>query len=136
MQLMTPHLPLHPDNPTAELAVAVINSTFVQYWLPFLDAANQNWLIRELGLHGDYMPVTPVHTTARHCGGCGGTIAVVQGARRVVCETCGRACDVGRPEIACANCNGPVSIIAGAGQGGVGARFACPYCQADMRLDA
>ncbi len=129
MALMGPHLHLHPDNPTAELAVAIINSTFAQYWLPFLAPQHGDWLLRELGLSGEYVPLTPVHTTERHCGGCGQTLAVVPGARRVMCELCGRPSDVSRPEIACGNCHGPVSVLAGAGL------FACPYCQADMRVD-
>jgi hypothetical protein len=130
LELMAPHLDKHPDRPTRELALAIINSSFVQYWLPFLDQPNQEWIIKELDLHGEYVPVTPVATTARHCGGCGGNLAVVQGASRVVCEACGRLNDVARPEIPCANCAGPVSLAADL------PRFACPYCKADMRLDA
>jgi hypothetical protein len=128
-ELLAPWIHMHPDKVTIELAVAVINSTFAQYWLPFLDPPQQEWLIAELGLAGEYVPLTQVATQLRHCGGCGGSLEVVAGARRVVCEACGHINDVEHAEIGCPHCGAPVSMVVGA------PRLSCPYCRADLRVD-
>jgi hypothetical protein len=128
MTLIAPHLHLHPDECTAELAQAVMASTFVQKWLPFLNSAQQEWLIGEMGLGGDYAPITPVEATERHCGNCGGTVMCMDGARRILCEYCGFFSDMTRPELTCPECQGRASAPVGTHH------FSCPYCQADMRV--
>ncbi len=129
VQLLAPHIHLHPDEASAEIAAATINSTFTQYWLPFLDAGNRQWLIAEMGLAGEYVELSPVPLTERHCGSCGDAVHVPQGASRVVCEKCGHFNDVSAPEVQCPGCGGPTSVPSGA------TTFSCPYCQMDMRAD-
>ena len=128
-QLAEPHLDGHPDQPTQAIMDGISASAFVQGWLPYLDEPDQQKVIAEMGLGGEYIPVTPVGTTERHCGSCGKPAPVVAGAQHVVCECCGRVIDVSRPEISCTNCGAPLSIPLGA------ARSACPHCSADLRID-
>ena len=129
LELSLPYLDGHPDHPTAELMVSIAASAFVQGWLPYLDKAEQDRVIAELGLAGEYVPVEPVETEERHCGGCGQALDVVSGARRVVCEGCGRMNDMQRPELSCTGCGSPLSVPYGKD------RFSCPSCSAEMRLD-
>ena len=129
LDMGTPYLDSHPDQPNRELLDAIGSSAFVQGWLPYLDQAAQDELLGELGLAGEYVAVEPVETTERHCGGCGKELHVVAGARRVVCEICGHTSDVERPEIPCAGCGVPVSIPVGKSM------FSCPSCQSDMRVE-
>ncbi len=128
MQVVDPFVPRHPDRPSAELISAIMASMFAQTWLPLLDQAGQNWLIGELGLQAEYMPVPPMSTTERHCGHCGASLFVVPGAHRVVCEHCGYVNNVQLPELPCTGCGAPLSIPAGV------AFFSCPYCQVDVRV--
>jgi hypothetical protein len=128
MTIMAPHLHLHPDESTPELARAIMSSTFVQAILPFLDPPRQQWLIHELGLGGEYAPIAAVQTTERHCGTCGGVVTCASGATRVLCESCGHFNDVSRAEIACPECGGHASLPVGTHV------FACPSCRADMRV--
>lgn len=127
VQLLEPHIHLHPDRASADIARATINSTFVQYWLPFLDGPGRDRLIAEMGLAGEDAPAQPVQLTMRHCGKCGSNVEVPAGARCIVCESCGHYNDVARPEVSCPGCGAPTSVPAGA------SAFSCPYCQMDMR---
>lgn len=126
--LIAPHIHLHPDEATSDLARAVMASTFVQNWLPYLDAATQQWLITEMGLDGEYAPITASNATTRHCGRCAQSVMCVPGATRVLCEACGHFNDVSRPEAQCGECGAAASIPHGAHA------FACPFCRADMRV--
>ncbi|MBI2892622.1 MAG: hypothetical protein HYY06_03660 [Deltaproteobacteria bacterium] len=128
-QLSEPHLDRHPDQPTRAIIDGIASSAFVQGWLPYLAEPDQEALIREMGLGGEYVPLTPVDTTDRHCGSCGQPSPVVARAERVVCESCGHTIDVSRPEIQCTSCGAPLSIPIGA------TRHACPHCRADLRMD-
>jgi DNA-directed RNA polymerase subunit RPC12/RpoP len=129
MQVVTPYIDTHPDGASLELISAVQKSIFAQAYLRNLEQPDQDWLITDLGLRGEYVPYQEPATTERHCGGCGGAISVVAGARRIVCERCGHNNDVERQEISCSNCNAPVSIPTGA------TRFPCPYCSVDMQVN-
>ncbi len=129
LQLCQPLLDGHPDHPTLDLCSAIGASAFIQGWLPYLDDAEQQRLIDEMGLGGEYVAIEPVETTKRHCGGCAKPLEVMPGAKRVVCEACGHTNDVSQPEISCTGCGSPLSVPAGK------TRFACPSCSAEMRLD-
>ncbi len=129
LELCVPLLDGHPDHPTLDLCSAIGASAFIQGWLPYLDDAEQQRLIDEMGLGGQYAPIQPVETTKRHCGGCARPLDVVSGAKRVVCEACGHTNDVSQPELQCTGCGCPLSVPAGK------SRFACPSCSAEMRLD-
>ena len=129
MDVVRPFIPQHPDRPSFELISAIQTSIFAQAWLRHLEKHDQDWLIAQLRLEGEYIPYQPVATNERHCGGCGASLAVVQGAYRVVCELCGYTNDVQRPELACTSCTAPLSIPLGV------ARFPCPHCRVDLRVD-
>jgi LSD1 subclass zinc finger protein len=129
LDLCAPFMDTHPDGITHEMSFSMSASTFVQGWLPYLDKTQQDAIIDELGLGGEYVDLKPVETTSRHCGGCGTELKVVEGAKKMVCESCGRMNDVGRPEISCTSCGGPLSLPVGKD------RFSCPSCQAELRVD-
>ncbi len=113
-------LAAHPDRLTPELHQRIATSVTVQSFLPFLDDADATRLLAETGLAAEYVPVPEVALEAHACGGCGATLEAAPGARRVVCDYCGRRVEVGRPAIACPNCAAEVALADGAN--------ACPYC--------
>lgn len=110
----------HPDRLTPELHRRIATSVTVQSFLPFLDDADAERLLAETGLAADYVPVPDVALEAHACGGCGATLEVAPGARRVVCDYCGRRVDVGAPAIECPSCAAHVALADGA--------TTCPYC--------
>jgi hypothetical protein len=113
-------LEAHPDRLTPALHGRIATSVTVQSWLPFLTEDDAATLLARAGLAAEYVAVPDVQTIARHCGGCGGGLEVVEGATRVVCDFCGRRVAVGAAEIACPGCGAHVSIADGASS--------CPYC--------
>ncbi len=129
LQVCEPLLASHPDEPTLELQSAIGASAFLQGWMPYLDKPQQDALMEQFGLSGQYVDVVEVETEERHCGGCGAVLQVVPGARRVICESCGRANDVSLAEIACTSCGTPLSLPVGK------THFSCPSCQADLRME-
>ncbi|MCC7536705.1 MAG: hypothetical protein IT379_10850 [Deltaproteobacteria bacterium] len=129
LELMKAHAHTHPDSPTVGILRSLAMSTYAQGWLPYLEKPDQDRLLSELGLSGEYIPVPQVQTHARHCGNCGNTASVATGAQRVVCERCGHLMDTRAAEIPCKGCGSPLSMPYGA------PRFHCPHCRAEMRID-
>jgi len=84
----------HPDGASRELARRIGNSMFVQGWLPFLDEADARALVERTGLAREYVVLDAPETHATECATCGGALQLVTGARRVVCDHCGRQVDV------------------------------------------
>ena len=64
---------------------------------------------------------------AYSCGGCGGELLTVVGARVVVCENCGRRIDVGGGNAPCQNCGAPLSFPEST------FHLSCPYCHAETQ---
>ncbi len=116
----------HPDGAPADLLLRMGLSAMVQGWLPYLGAADSERLLAVSGMKGEYVAVQPPPTTESPCSGCGGALHIVQGAKRVVCESCGRVNDLGAGSIACPTCGGHVPI-------GEGNLASCPFCRADLR---
>lgn len=85
---------LHPDGASRELQRRIGLSMFTQAWLPMLEPAEAAALLARTDLAREYTTVAPpaLHDTA--CRQCGAVLAIVDGARRVVCEHCGRLVDV------------------------------------------
>lgn len=123
------HLLMHPDHPPEELLTSIGGSAFIQGWLPYLDQNQQNELIAEFGLSGEYVSAEPPKGAERPCQGCQTTLTVLEGAKRSVCEACGHTNDWTQAQIPCTSCG--VQIMVPPGQ----TRFTCPSCGADMRLD-
>ncbi len=116
----------HPDGAPAELLLRMGLSAMVQGWLPYLGAADSERLLAVSGMKGDYVAVAPPPATLSQCGGCGGELHVVQGASRVVCESCGRLNEQRDGAITCPTCGGHVPL-------GATNMTACPFCRADLR---
>ena len=129
IELMKKHVDRHPDAPTTGILRSLAMSTYAQGWLPYLEKPDQDRLLAEIGLSGEYIEVPNVATQPRHCGNCGNTGPVVAGAQRVVCERCGHLMDTRAAEIPCKGCGSPLSMPFGV------ARFNCPHCRAEMRID-
>ncbi len=98
-------------------------SGFCQGWLGMLPADAAGQLLDRAGLTNEYVPVQAEDGQPRHCGGCGGELSALPGARAVICSGCGRQIDLGGAEIPCARCGGTMTLPAGAD------RVACPFCQ-------
>jgi DNA-directed RNA polymerase subunit RPC12/RpoP len=85
---------LHPDVAPRELQRRIGFSLFAQGWLPYLDETEAAALLERTGLRADYDPVGTVATRTWPCASCGAPLELVAGARRVVCDHCGRRVDV------------------------------------------
>ena len=84
----------HPEHITRELQRRIGFSIFVQGWLAMLDEAAGATLLERTGLARDYANLPIAATREAPCTHCGGPLALVEGARRVVCDHCGRLVDV------------------------------------------
>ncbi|MEZ4221538.1 MAG: hypothetical protein R3B13_11475 [Polyangiaceae bacterium] len=112
----------YPDDVTANLIERVGISAFVQGWLPYISVNVQQHLIQDAGLRDQYVEVQPPPLQLRRCGGCGGQLDVVTGARRVICFRCGKKVEVAGHEFPCPGCGAPSSVPAGS------TAYPCPYC--------
>lgn len=120
-------LDLHPDGAPESLQRRMTWSMFCQGWLPVLTEADSEKMIADAGLKGEYSKLEPVETSLRHCGGCGGELQALPGAKVMVCEECGTRVDVGNPEVNCKNCAGSISFPAGQN------RVQCPFCKSEAQ---
>ncbi len=120
-------LDLHPDQAPESLQQRMTWSMFCQGWLPTLAPEDSEKMIADAGLKGEYSKLEPVETTLRHCGGCGGELHMVKGAKTMLCEDCGTRIDVGDPEVNCVNCAGMISFPVGKN------RLQCPFCKAEAQ---
>ena len=85
---------LHPDGASRELQRRIGLSMFTQAWLPMLEPAEAAALLARTDLAREYTTVEPPAVRDTACTQCGAALAIVDGARRVVCEHCGRLVDV------------------------------------------
>lgn len=120
-------LDMHPDQAPESLQKRMTYSMFCQGWLPTLAEEDSEKMIADAGLKGEYTKLEPVDTDLRHCGGCGGDLQMVKGAKVMLCEDCGTKVDVGNPEVNCKNCAGMISFPVGVN------RLQCPYCKAEAQ---
>lgn len=118
---------LDPDHASMAVRDRVHGSLFSQGWLPMLGEEDAARLIGELGIGGEYIKSeTADNAEARNCGGCGGPLRVLEGAKTVVCDHCGRSIDVGGAQLTCRGCGGTISLPVGV------PRQNCPYCSAEV----
>ncbi len=101
-------------------------SGFAQGWLPMLPDDGAQQLLARAGLTNEYVAVQVEEGQPRKCGGCGGEIHALDGAKAVVCDGCGRTLDVGAAEIPCVNCGAHMTLPAGA------ERTTCPFCSVNV----
>jgi len=120
-------LDMHPDQAPESLQRRMTWSMFCQGWLPTLAEEDSEKMIVDAGLKGEYSKLEPVETDTRHCGGCGGDLVTVKGAKAMICEECGTKVDVANPEVNCKNCAGMISFPVGVN------RLQCPYCKAEAQ---
>ncbi|MBX3096635.1 MAG: hypothetical protein KF812_07215 [Fimbriimonadaceae bacterium] len=120
-------LDMHPDQAPESLQQRMTWSMFCQGWLPTLGPEDSQRMIEDAGLKGEYTKLEPVETTTRKCGGCGGDLQMLPGAKVIVCEGCGTRIDVAEPEVNCRNCAGAISFPVGKN------RVQCPYCKAEAQ---
>lgn len=120
-------LDMHPDQAPESLQRRMTYSMFCQGWLPTLAEEDSEKMIADAGLKGEYSKLEPTETDLRHCGGCGGDLQMVKGAKVMLCEDCGTKVDVANPEVNCKNCAGMISFPVGVN------RLQCPYCKAEAQ---
>jgi hypothetical protein len=118
---------LDPDHASEGVRERMAGSLFSQGWLPMLNQDDAAWLIDELHIGGEYIKAeTAEGAESRNCGGCGGTLTVLPGAKTVICDHCGRSLDVGGAQLQCRNCGGSMSLPVGV------QRQNCPFCSAEV----
>lgn len=118
----------HPDHPSAELFQHIGLSALVQGWLPYFKAGEPDRVLTKTGLKGSYHEVTTHPVKSGPCPSCGARIEAVEGAKRVLCESCGHLAGVGTGTIPCHGCATPITLPE------VGNLFACPSCDAELRM--
>jgi DNA-directed RNA polymerase subunit RPC12/RpoP len=101
-------------------------SGFCQGWLAMLPAEAAAQLLERADLTNEYVTVRAEDGQPRHCGGCGGQMHALPGAKAVICDGCGRKIDVGSAEIPCANCGGSITLPSEVDQ------VACPFCHSQV----
>ena len=112
----------YPDEVTPQVIERVGISAFVQGWLPYISQNCQHHMIRDAGLTDQYIEAQPPALQLRRCGGCGGQLDVVTGAKAVICFRCGKKIDVAAHEFPCPGCGAPSSVPKGS------TAHPCPYC--------
>lgn len=118
----------HPDHVTAELFRHIGVSALVQGWMPFLKDGEANRVLARTGLKGEYDEVVPQTLRTGQCPSCGAGMQVVEGAKRVLCVSCGHLAGTGVGTVACHGCAAPVSLPEH------GSLYACPHCEAELRM--
>jgi hypothetical protein len=118
---------LDPDHASTAVRDRMAGSLFSQGWLPMLNQEDAAWLIEDLHIGGEYVKAeTTDGAEARNCGGCGGALTVLPGAKTVICDHCGRSLDVGGAQLQCGNCGASMSLPVGVQRQG------CPYCSTEV----
>ena len=85
----------------------------VQGYIPWLDKKDIDKLIKESGLSGKYHDMPEPKMSERHCGGCGSSVFIVNGAKSVLCQGCGSLIDVNQTEFPCTGCGTHISFPIG-----------------------
>jgi predicted RNA-binding Zn-ribbon protein involved in translation (DUF1610 family) len=114
---------MQPDGASAELQRRLGWSMFAQGWLPMLDDASSEKLLAATRLKGEYTEAEPPTGDAANCGSCGAPTVVLQGAKKMICESCGHKLDAGGGRVKCAGCG--ASLVADEAV----ASFSCPNCK-------
>jgi hypothetical protein len=81
---------MHPDHAPRELQRRIGFSQFAQAWLPFLGEDEATELLKRTMLDREYDPAGTIASTKWPCSQCGAAIELVDGAKRVCCDHCGR----------------------------------------------
>lgn len=117
----------HPDKAPSDLLMRIDASVFVQKWLPSLQPDDAARLLATTRLSGEYVEQEAPKTIEKHCGICSADLPIVQGARCVLCFSCGYLLDVGLPDIVCHHCGYTFSPSGGR-------TASCPKCRATAQL--
>ncbi len=118
----------HPDHPTVELFQHMGVSALVQGWIPCFKEGETERVLVKTGLKGDYDELQPQALRSGPCPSCGAGLQVVEGAKRVLCQSCGHLAGAGTGTLACHGCNAQVTLPE---QGNL---FNCPHCEAELRM--
>lgn len=115
-------LEVHPDAPPLTLLQKIGRSAFLQAWMPMLEHDTGLAALESTGLTDQYEELTEFVVQTHVCAECRAEVPTVEGARAVLCETCGT---LGGSErvVRCGGCGGGFSPMRGA------IEVACPYCQ-------
>jgi DNA-directed RNA polymerase subunit RPC12/RpoP len=117
---------LDPDQMPQAVIQRMTPSSIAQAYLRFLEPDEGLELISRLAISHEFVHPEVVGDQ-KACGGCGGTLTLVPGATKVVCNGCGRRVDVGAGELPCTGCGATMCLPEGVDQQG------CPYCRALVR---
>jgi LSD1 subclass zinc finger protein len=118
---------MHPDHAPAELQRRIGISLFVQGWLPMLDEDSARAFLDRARLSSEYLEADPPSADRADCGGCGHHLEVLPGARRVVCERCGQAVELGGERVTCGGCGASLAPQEGA------PKVTCPHCKHSLQ---
>lgn len=118
-----------PDHTPPAVAAQLGAAVYIAAFMTMIDDETAKELLRRTGLESGYEEVAEPELHTMFCGHCGTKQHVVGGARRVLCESCGKHAEVGHPT-SCHSCGSRVTIGVG------GERATCEHCRAEVRLVA
>ncbi|MCP4137637.1 MAG: hypothetical protein GY754_42110 [bacterium] len=106
----------HPDHMNTDLAYKLSLSYLLENWLHLMEKNDLETFLTESGLAGEYTSAQPVTLDLRHCGGCGMELHVVRGAKKMLCENCGKIIAIQQHEFPCPSCSKLFSFPEDSGQ--------------------
>jgi hypothetical protein len=115
-----------PDGAPYELLERIGVSQIVQSWLDKLEPKAADRLLVDSGMKAEYVTIIPPPMKLKKCSGCGGDLHVAQGARRVLCEACGRLNAMDVAMMACPTCGASIAVNPGQDT------IACPHCRSNF----
>lgn len=118
----------HPDRPSGEVFLRMGASAMAQGWISYLPPDAVERLLEETGLQDDFVELEVPELVSGPCPCCSAPLEVVQGAKRVLCHSCGHMAGVGGGAMRCHGCAAPVEVPADTNL------FACPRCDAELRM--
>ncbi len=125
--LDTPDPVLDPDGAPDGVGLAIAIAMVIRGFLTMVDDATAVEMLARTGLAAGYEQGPDVELHAVFCTGCGARRTLPSGARRALCEACGRLTEVGTAAH-CGQCN--AAIVFGLHQ----AVVRCGHCHAEARL--
>jgi hypothetical protein len=116
-----------PDDTPPAVAKQLGYSLYIAGFMTMIDDATAKELLARTGLEASYEHAPDPELHHVFCGHCGTKQARPAGARRMLCETCGKHADIGNTAT-CHGCGSKVTI-------GLGQKQAtCEHCRVELRL--
>ncbi len=121
----------HPEGMDREMFLYVTMADFLRGTLQFVRGDEAKTLLEAAGFSDEYIEAPAIDRDRVSCGSCGAPLELPKGAKRTVCEWCGRLLDTETRAAACTQCGAMVALpVDGTPQ----PQYQCGFCHAYYRL--